>query len=748
MSFQHTNVPTQGEIARAKAVSDGLPPMVAIATQISTQYVGNTVAYRGSGPIPPGLYHTIFTGEARPKAVTEKAKSSTIGPQAGRAVLDKRNGRYDLDPKTGQYQLRDQMPPKGLSESSLEISLRNIYNDLGTKYALITGVDNPDSNGVLRFRQIDHPSAEVQNIIYSVNINHAKPIPKEISGNYHLVSNHLNEVKPPPTEESKSPFLGVELDSLCVVSAQHHSNEDPQEIKILGGIVRDCDIDFMTNPTPEALGKMFGPRDYAPFLEPIDMSPHLHGDNSDEKEIARANQAKITMVDLLLEINASRWEQYEAKRNQIDPVDREAWELEHAHEKPFIEKDVNDKIMAAMVVTVGKGTPMQLYQALEINVIQQKILASSQNTDEEKRINPKNLDNPNIKNAELVKLHNQPISYSVETIAQAFIQHPSECHNEFYTSPRATSVAVSGDHIEMGNDSDMAKYLKERGEYVPINPKWIADNSPGNQNAKIWVQYFLEHSSTHYSDKPDVQKEVDKFLKNNDSFIDEMLEHAAQNPDSPRSLELEQYLTQFRIDQSATPAEVSKEDAKLEGKEEVEGVLREVKEIKPESGLSDVKEPSTTGIKLGEDFNRETLKNMQTTLKKHYGVDKVEFKKNVDNDNVKFIVKHTESESSQFNVEKTKITTNQPTFKTFESMFISFLSKYPDKTPKVTLGCNAADELAYKNLINHSYDSAREKMGLSGKKQEIQFSKKEQSTIVPPKVHNTEEETKKLGLGR
>lgn len=542
-----------GTKLRAAAVSEGLPPIVALATQISTRITGNMVAYRGSGPIPPGLYHSIFTGEGRPKPVTEKAKSSTIGPQAGRAVADQRNGRYDLNKDTGKYELRLDTPPKGLDPHPLEMSLRNIFNDIGTKYALV-GESNPDKDGILRFSQIDHHSDEVKKIIYSVNVKDAKPIPKEIIDNYKLVSDQFQHLGKEPGNES--PFHGLNLDALCPVSAKHPGDQEPKVIQVLGGIVRDCDIDFMTDPSKDSLKKMLGEGDLECFLTPLDMSAHLHSPEiklEDDKEKIRANKAVKSMVVMLLDINDRKWEQYNAiKKDAISKggpqFDSKKWENEHADIKPFVAENIDSEVMSAVVVTVGKGTPMQLYQALEINVIEQKILASCTSKDGT-RVNIEDLDSENdqIKNAALMKIHDQSIEYSKETIAKSFIQHPAECHNEHYTSPRCVSVGVIGDNIIMADDKDMTKILDKIDQYIPINPKWISDNSPGNQNAEAWVTHFIFNSDTHYKNEPDIIKVIDAYLERpkNIDFIFKLQEDINAHPNKKGTDIAKKYLNVF-----------------------------------------------------------------------------------------------------------------------------------------------------------------------------------------------------------
>jgi hypothetical protein len=535
-----------GEEIRAKACAEGLPPMVAMATQISTRLMGNIVAYRGSGPIPPGLYHSIFTGEARPKPVTEKAKSSNIGPQNGRIVAvdepdDARNGRYQKN-KEGEYELRHDTPPKGLVAQPLEISLRNIVNDLEIKYKLTEG-QNPDDKGILRFTEI-HDSPYVSQIIYSVNVNEVKPISQDILDSYKLVSNQIEENK--KSEENKKKSTHDErikhllehypLDSLCPVYAQHPGQKEAKAIRVLGGIVRDCDIDFITDP-PD-MKRLLGTENVKKFLEPIDMSPHLPHDEKTmdhdriKLEKLLASKAVDNMVYMLLEINNLRWKKYndlkdaaikEAKAAGRD-FNLSEWKLANAHLKPFVPKQSNLLMMSAIVVTVGKGTPMQLYQALEINLIQQRILVSSRTHAEETKVNMENLDHPdrNISNRELLKLHRQVISHNKELIARSFIQHPSECHNEHYTSPRGFSVLVAGNIIKTEQDPNIAKFVRDNKQYIPINKQWI-NPSTGSENAEVWVEHFLRNEEM-YRGKMDVIDAVKRFLENdkNIQFIVEL----------------------------------------------------------------------------------------------------------------------------------------------------------------------------------------------------------------------------------
>ena len=514
-----------GEILRAKAVAEGLPPIVALATQISTRIMGNIVAFRGSGPIPPGMYHHVLTGDARPKPVTEKAKSSTIGPQTGYAPADPRNGRYEKT-KDGYILRPEKDPNPNLSSRVLETSLRNIFNDIGTKYELVQG-KNPDENGILRFYQSNHEYDKIKDIVYSVNLNEATDIDPEILKNYKLVSNHFENADKEPTPGS--PFYDLNLDALCPTSVQHPGDNQPAPIKVLGDIVRDCDLDSITDPPYEAMVKMLGSekRDglfKERYFTLIDMSAHHHpGD--DEHNLLKDSQAELAVTDMvkkMLEINSERWENF----NHFKSVAREAagagfdeakWELENIDKKPFVREKMNLEVMAAMVVTVGKGSPMQLYQGLEINVIEQKIFAS-QTQPGAPKINMNDLvsTDPAVRNAALVGLQQQDIVYSQETIAKSFIQHPAEMCNEHYICPRGQVVAISNDKINMGGDAMLSAMVLENNQSQPINPKWIEQGSLGSGNDKIWVEHYLSRDDNYRKD-PDlaeVKVQVINFLSN------------------------------------------------------------------------------------------------------------------------------------------------------------------------------------------------------------------------------------------
>jgi hypothetical protein len=500
--------------ARAEVVAEGLPPIVGFAIGLSTSLMGNVVSLRGSGPIPAGLYYMIFTGLARPKPITAKEKSSTIGLQAGCAPKDKRNGRYDINPETGMYELREKPKPGEQptpfdpnNESVLQVSLRNIFLEtkpVGTKYELLTGT-NPDAVGNLRFRQVDHDSEDVKAIIYSVNVNQALPLSNEIKENYRLIANHLQDLGKEPSKDS--PFAKYNLDALCPAYAQHPGpGEVPQPIVIYGGIVRDCDVDMMTDPDPEAIEKMFGVKAdlYPRFTENLEMSTHHHEGDSRETRIAeekRANAQGAEMLTRILDLNSKSWDVYETMENTArgNPAitDFQKWQIDHAHLKPFIEKVPDSKTLATMVVTLGNGNAFQLWQGLQINYIEQRTLAACLSKDPSEKIIYTDLDDSAKRNVALHKLHNlKSFQYKQAT---AFIQHPNESNNEFYTSPRGIGVIVSGKQIFIGKDQDASDLILKKNQYVPINKMWIADSSLGNTNAAVWVKHFLAQSQSHYN---------------------------------------------------------------------------------------------------------------------------------------------------------------------------------------------------------------------------------------------------------
>jgi hypothetical protein len=561
---------------RARAVAQGLPPLVALATQISTSIMKNIVAYRGSGPIPPGLYHAIFLGTARPKPVSEKAKSSTFGPMEGYAVQDPRNGRYEKG-EDGKYALRPDQPPN-LEGRQMDMSLRDLFNDMGTKYKLLGS-----ENGVLRFCQINHPYEEIKNVEFRIDLKERVDVDPEILKNYRLISSHFDNLgKSPEGTPFEKIFEGMNLDARCPVSVKHPkvTPEDPEPmfepIIVLGDIVRDCDMDTITDPPDDAMTMMFGAEKYAgelheKFLRPFDMSPHFNKDEAhDVAEQVRADAAIDKMIKSMLEINERRWEQYNSVKNAAVERARENlgglfnekswtknWELENIHLKPFVLENLNTKhpenfgVLSAMVVTVGKGTPMQLYQALEINVIEKKIFAS-QHAGTKHAVTIADLDSYDAakRNAALRTLHKQKIPYDKDTIARAFIQHPSECHNEHYTCPRGPLVMVSGRSIFLGDDAKLSDFVAANKQYQPINPMWIRENSLGNKNAAVWVKHFLANYDQDYKNNLDVaavKHEVDQFLRRpeNNSFVGELQKEFKRFSGKAGVVSAESYLKTF-----------------------------------------------------------------------------------------------------------------------------------------------------------------------------------------------------------
>lgn len=532
---------------RGRAAEHGLPPILAVATSISTAVYGNMVAYRGSEPITAGQYYQIITGEGRPKAVTRKEKSSNLEVTNGYLVENPVFGRYDKQPD-GKYALRPDKPPEGLERNQLEIPLRKIYNGLGDKFELV-GAKNPDDQGNLRFRQINHESEDVRALVYCVNVKDVKPVSPEIIAHNKLVSNEYKNLNIKGEPDANSPFYGLSLDAMCKVSGQQpvgNGYSDPQPIVVLGGIVRDCDIDWMTVPPRNKLYELLRTEETQKYLEPLDMSAHGKDD------VQRANDATVEMVTRIMEIHDQRWETYNHYKqwagHQPGSDAEKKWERDHAEMKPFVAEDATQEMITAMVVTVGKGTPLQLYQALEINIVEQKILASSTKLDGTK-VNVADLssENQNIRNAALMQVHEQKIEYSKDTISRSFLQHPGENYNEHYTSKRSPSVAVSGSQIVTAEDKAMSQIILNKDQYVAINPKWIAENSPGNDNAAVWVSHFMAKSDTHYKNEPVVKEMVDKFLANprNLEYIEKKLEDFDVYPKATGASAAKDYLTRF-----------------------------------------------------------------------------------------------------------------------------------------------------------------------------------------------------------
>jgi hypothetical protein len=293
----------------------------------------------------------------------------------------------------------------------------------------------------------------------------------------------------------------------------------------------------------------------------------MHGsvdENGEEQappieEVIRANNAMASMVQQLLEINSLKWAQYnnlkaEAKgkaerERPEEPFNSAQWSIDNADKKPFIRKNMTLELMTAMVVRVGKGTAMQLYQGLEINVIEQKIRASQ--LDPSKGvINIADFDSDDraIRNAALLALHARKIPYNRETIATSFIQHPGECHNEHYTCPRGPLVVVSNKNVFIGDDQKLSNFVSANGQYQPINPEWIAPNSLGNKSASIWVKHFLAGYNQHYKNDPDVaavKQNVDAYLIAHKEIFCDLLKDFMSHPEKKDVDSSRDYLKKF-----------------------------------------------------------------------------------------------------------------------------------------------------------------------------------------------------------
>jgi len=523
---------TKGNTLYAAAAKEGLPPIVTLATQLSTRLWGNIVAFRGSGPIPQDLYYDVLTGKAKPKPVTLKIKTSNIGPQAGRIVKDVRNGGYKL--KNAEYELRTKVPSLKFKSSSLKISLRGIYHDiLSRKYALLTS----DDQYLLKFNQINFDSDVVKGITYSINLKTAEPIPKKVLLNYNLVSSLPYDLTQNNFEDQV--FNRFNLDALYIVSVKHMDNKESSPIKVLDGYVRDSDIDFITDPSSAKLISLLDTKYFEKFLTPLDMSP------KNKYLRHRANNAAVELIASLVEINNLRWGVYNIKKDKAklknyDSFNEDQWELENIEIKPIVPENATLGLMSNMVVTVGKGTPTQSYQALEINIYQQKILAYFKNPKERFKL----IDFENNEKYTLLKLHQQIIKYNKLTRSKCFIQHPAECHNEHYTSSRSPSIIIQGDTVIVSkDDATSAKIVRNTQGYIPINPKWVSE-SPGNQYAEIWVEHYLRNTNMYIKEN-NIRTNCSMYLKQNIGFLRILQNKIKESPDDKGAKSIRKHLNYF-----------------------------------------------------------------------------------------------------------------------------------------------------------------------------------------------------------
>jgi hypothetical protein len=513
------------------AQKDGVPPVVLLATQISTARWGNTVAYRSSGPIPRGLYILILAGLAAPKPFTQKVKSSNWGVMEGYAVVDDKLGRSQLN-SAGNFEIRkhgeNDLPRDAdknvtLNKFALKMSLRDILAEATKdppKYE-IPKDNNPDENGILHFRQVNHSNPDVGNVTFSINLN---DVNQEISpkNNLDLIASihDIAQMQPEDWRETLGQFAD-KLDYSFPCYAQFAGESEPVPIEVYGEeyvTVRDTDLDFITQATRVAEHFGIEPSEINPrIFETFDMASH------DEDDEERALDATMDMVKLMLHINKMEWSHYEKilKEEQVKAHAQgvEFDETSIADKKPLVDKMKDFDMVTKFAIAVGMGTPMELYQAMEINIINQKILAlKAQQPD----LKLDDFTNPIKRKEALAALNQVPLVEDDNMQARYFIQHPSECHNLHYTSDRGGSVIIHGSGIGLAkNDAEVIKFLNANAhdEHMILNPEWMGDKPGANVNAKEWVKYYISHFDEDKDVSPKLNTAVTSYLLKNPEFV-------------------------------------------------------------------------------------------------------------------------------------------------------------------------------------------------------------------------------------
>jgi hypothetical protein len=275
MSIGNTNYERKPPMTRDLAAKlDGVPPLVLLGTQISSSSWGNTIAYRSSGPIPTGLYLLILLGLAAPKPFTQKVKSSNWGVQEGFAVVDDRLARSQVtSDKEGNltYEIRKHddhdLPrdPDGnvtLKTFDLTITLNDIIADakkIPPKYTFLEG-DNPDANGILRFKQIDNTNPHVTGTVFSINLNDVDARLDSKSGFDLVASQHQVPMSNQHEWLENLAIVADKMNYSFPTYAQYPGESEPVKIQVYGDkltTVRDCDLDYITRPAEEViLGKL------------------------------------------------------------------------------------------------------------------------------------------------------------------------------------------------------------------------------------------------------------------------------------------------------------------------------------------------------------------------------------------------------------------------------------------------------------------------------------------------------------
>jgi hypothetical protein len=504
---------------------DGVPPLVLLSTQISTASWGNTAAYRSSGAIPTGLYRMILLGLAAPKPFTQKVKSSNWGVQEGFAVVDDRlarsqvgndsegNLRYEIR-KHDEHDLpRDEKGKVLLKTFDLKITLNDIIADaskIPPKYTFLKG-DNPDEKGILRFKQIDHGNPQVTGTVFSIKLHDMEAQLHSKDGLDLIASQHQGAISTHNDGLKKLAIVAEKMHYSFPAYAQYPGAPEPVKIQVYGDqlmTVRDCDLDYVTRPPEEVVREKLGDV-YPRFFQLLNMT------QPDDKDAAK--EAAKQMIEIMFEINDSQWSQYaelkELKMAEAMEAGVEFNEVSIADKMPLVPEFTDFKTLSQFAVTVGMGTPLELYQAMEINICNAKLLSLKK---ADPAINLDDFNNPSTRNAMLLRLNAQPLPTGEYVRDHFFIQHPAESHNLKYTSDRAGSVIVHGNGIALAkNDTEAIKYLNTNApnEYVPLNKEWFGDKAGANKYAEDWTVFYISHFDAKKNTDPDVSAAVNNYIE-------------------------------------------------------------------------------------------------------------------------------------------------------------------------------------------------------------------------------------------
>ncbi len=538
---------------------DGVPPLVLLSTQISTTSWGNTVAYRSSGAIPTGLYRLILSGEAAPKPFSQKVKSSNWGVQEGFAVVDDRlarsqvendsegNLRYEIRKHDSHDLPRDEDGKVLLKTFDLQITLNDILTDarkIPPKYTFLAG-DNPDKDGNLRFKQIDHGNPQVTGTVFSINL-HDLDRQQHSKDGLDLIGSQLQGPISKQNEWLENlAIIADKLDYSFPAYAQYPGESEPVKIKVYGDqltTVRDCDLDYVSRPSDDIVMEKFGKVD-PKFFELLNMT---QPENMDA-----AKEAAKSMIKIMFEMNDSQWSRYaELKAQKMASAEATGVpfdEVSIADKMPIVPEFTNLDMLSEFAVTVGMGTPLELYQAMEINICNAKLLSLKK---ADPSLNLDDFNNPATRNAMLLRLNEQPLLTGERVCDHFFIQHPAEAHNLKYTSERAGSVIVHGNGIGLAKtDIEAIKYLNTNAPnaYVPLNKEWFGDKPGANKYAEDWTVFYISHFDATKNTDIDVSKAVNKYIERNPEVIaqrvselpqtEKIANFMAANPNSKAVLE-------------------------------------------------------------------------------------------------------------------------------------------------------------------------------------------------------------------